>query len=60
MMIPVMTSPRIQFERIAELVMTRPPLTVILVYVATLASRFARRVRKTGEVNALVRDLDRE
>jgi predicted O-methyltransferase YrrM len=51
---------RVQRARFAELVRTRPPPIVIPIYVATLASRIARRARISGEENALVRDLDRE
>jgi len=51
---------RVQGSRFAELVRTRPPPIVIPVYLATLAASIGRRLRRSGEVDALVRDLDRE
>ncbi len=51
---------RVQGTRFAELVRTRPPLIVIPIYIATLASGIARRMRSSGDENALVRNLDRE
>ena len=51
---------RVQGTRFAELVRTRPPPIVILIHIATLASRIARRMRISGEENAPVHNLDRE
>ena len=51
---------RLQGSRFAELVRTRPPPNVIRIYLATLAASMVRRLRCSGQVDALVRDLDRE
>ena len=56
---PILKRVRIQADLFAKLVRNRPPLIVVLAYVASVAGRLMRRMRDPNRQNALIHELDR-